>query len=548
MSDLRADVVVLGSGAAGLAAALSAHDNGASVLLLEKADVIGGTTAMSGGVAWLPANPVAASQGIEDSPGEAIRYLLSLSNGTMDEALVRAFVETVPEVVVWLHEATPMRLQLCTIPDYHPEHPGGKPGSGRSLEPGTFSFEDLGDWRDRIAVGQYSDPETGDVYLLSGETPRGGGSGALDSDEMATRRKRRINGRGRAVVGTLLKACLDRAIPIRTGARATDLIREGATVVGVTTHIDGSAVDISAPSVVIATGGFEWDEGLVQAFLRGPMRHPTTARGNTGDGLRMAMRAGAMLGVMREAWWVPVFAYPDATAPDGMATSLVLRERSLPGAILVNRAGRRFCNEATNYNALAGAFHQIDPVSFRFANLPCWLIFDAAYIEAYGFWQVPPGGTVPDWVATAETLSSLAEKIGVDGAALAETVARWNAQVADGRDTDFRRGDSAYDGWNGDNSRYPDRSATLGPIAKGPFHAVELHSSTLGTKGGPRTDVDGAVIDLDGQTIPGLYAAGNAMAAPTGMAYGGAGGTLGPALVFGYRAGRRAAIDAHGKA
>ncbi|HJV79997.1 FAD-dependent oxidoreductase [Noviherbaspirillum sp.] len=536
------DVVVLGTGATGLLAALTAHEAGARVGLFEKNDLVGGTTAMSGGVAWLPNNPQAAAAGIQDSPEEALRYLESLSHGMTDSTLLETLVKTGPEMIDWIEKHTAMRFWPCKIPDYHPEHPGGKPEGGRSLEPSLFSFLELGEWADRVATGQYSDPETGDVYLSTGESPRAGGSGFILPEVMAERRTKRINGRGRALAGHLLKACLDRGIEPVTGSRARELVMDNGRVTGVIFEKQGEKFAVRASKgVVIATGGFEFDKDLVKAFLRGPMHHPASLPSNTGDGLRMAMRAGAMLGNMREAWWVPVLAVPGETRHGVQRTSLVLRERSLPGAILVNQDGVRFCNEAANYNALGGAFHQFDPVKFGFKNLPCWLVFDQAYLRKYGFWEVPPGGELPEWVARDPSLAGLAGKIGIDADNFKQTVARWNANVSQGRDPDFQRGDSAYDGWNGDNALYPDRTSTLGPVIEGPFYAVQLHSSTLGTKGGPQTDARGAVLDVFGKAIPGLYAAGNAMAGVTGMVYGGAGGTLGPAMTFGYLAGRAAA-------
>lgn len=276
------------------------------------------------------------------------------------------------------------------------------------------------------------------------------------------------------------------------------------------------------------------------------MVYPATVPTNTGDGLRMAMKVGARLGNMREAWWVPVCVLPGQENYGEQAVYLVLRERTVPGSIMVNRKGVRFTNEAANYNALGGSFHQLDPASFDYVNQPCWLVYDAGHVAEYGGFQLPPG-QAPEWAHRADSIPELAGKIGVDPDALTATVARWNDLVAQGRDADFGRGDSAYDGFVGDKRAYPGAASTLGPVDTAPFYAVELHISTLGTKGGPRTDIDGAVIDVDGNTIPGLYAAGNAMAGPTGMVYGGAGGTLGPALVFGYRAGRRAAVATGGR-
>jgi hypothetical protein len=210
----------------------------------------------------------------------------------------------------------------------------------------------------------------------------------------------------------------------------------------------------------------------------------------------------------------------------------------------VNRSGRRFTNEAANYNALGGAFHQFDPGRFEFMNLPCWLVFDQAYVDRYGFAGSPPGGTLPAGVSSAPTVAALAAVIDVPGQQLEATIERWNHLVGKGHDDDWGRGDSAYDGWSGDQRFLGTVKATLGPLTTPPFHAIQIHSGTLGTKGGARTTVDAEVLSTGGAPIPGLYAAGNAMAAPTGMVYGGAGGTLGPALVFGYRAGRHAALRA----
>lgn len=534
-TDNEYDLVVLGSGAAGLTAALAAADHGASVLLLEKGDKVGGTTALSSGVAWIPANKYAAADGVSDSREDGLDYLASLSHGMIRPELAEAFVDTGSELIEWLEERTPLQLRLVPgFPDYHPEHPGGKPKGGRSLEPELFSFTQLGEWADRF-VGQQRP-----MYVA--ETPIGGGTGFLPEDVEKQRRADNVEGLGRALLGALLKGCLDKGVEVRAEYRATDLMLEDGAVRGVVCETTEDPVSIKASGgVIIATGGFERDAELVRSFLRGPIEHPPGVPTNTGDGLRMSMRIGAMLEGMREAWWVPVVAIPDETQPDGKRVQLVLRERTLPRSIMVNRKGRRFTNEAANYNALGGAFHQLDATHFDWSNNPCWLVFDHKFVEQYGGFGLPAGADMPDWITQADSLADLATKLEISAANLEETVNRWNRAVELGRDEDFGRGDSAYDGWCGDRTYYPDREATLGPVTQGPFYAVQLHSSTLGTKGGPQTTVDCEVMNVDGQTIPGLWAVGNAMAAPTGMVYGGAGGTLGPALVFGYRAGRNAA-------
>lgn len=527
------DVVVLGTGAAGLCAALAAADAGASVGLFEKADKVGGTTALASAVVWIPNNKYAAAAGVADSRQDALDYLTSLSHGLILPELATALVDTGPELVEWLETSTPLQLRLVPgFPDYHPEHPGGKPRGGRSLEPELFSFDRLEGWGERM-IGV-----TRPMRVT--ETPIGGGTGVLAPDVLAERSAKQIEGLGRAMVGALLRGCLDHGVVPQVEHRAVELLMEDGAVRGVRFETPDGRRDVATRAVVLATGGFESDAALVRDFLRGPIRYPAGVPTNTGDGLRMSMRIGAMLGNMREAWWVPVAALPRERPEDPQPVLLILRERTLPRSIMVNGSGRRFTNEAANYNALGGAFHQFDPTSFSYQNQPCWLVFDQGFVDAYGGFGAAAGGPVPEWVLRAGDLGTLAKAIDVPAAALAATVQRWNALVAAGHDDDFNRGDSAYDGWCGDRSRYPGTAATLGPLDKGPFYAVELFSSTLGTKGGPRTDVDGAVLDVDGQVIPGLFAAGNVMAGPTGMVYGGAGGTLGPALVFGYRAGRAA--------
>lgn len=519
------DVVVLGTGAAGLAAAAAAADAGAGVILLERADAVGGTTALSGGVVWLPA----VTPG--DSVTEAIDYLGALANETADPALVRTFVEHAAATRDWLHERTPLRLRLVErYPDYHPEHPGGRPGGGRSFEPELFPTGRLGPWADRLA---------GSVRRMRiGEIPSGGGSGVIPDDVLRERSERGVEGLGRALVAGLLAACLDRGVEPQLGRRGIRLCITDGQVSGVAVRTPEGETVLRTRSVVLATGGFERDTEFVRAFLRRPIHHPPGAPTDTGDGLRMAMAAGAALAGMAHAWWVPVVLADSADG--GPMPTLLLRERTLPGTIMLNRTGRRFVNEAANYNALGAAFHEFDVNEFRYANDPAWLVIDAGCVDAYGVFGRRPGDP-PSWLRQVESVAELAATVGAEAAVVAETVDRWNRAVADGEDREFHRGRSIYDGWCGDQRHYGTPAATLGPIGGGPFYVTRVYGSALGTSGGPRTTVDGQVMAADGRTIGGLYAAGNAMAAPTGMVYGGAGGTLGPALVFGRLAGRAAA-------
>jgi succinate dehydrogenase/fumarate reductase flavoprotein subunit len=258
---------------------------------------------------------------------------------------------------------------------------------------------------------------------------------------------------------------------------------------------------------------------------------------NTGDGLRMAMAHGADLANMGEAWWVPIVQLPGDTFQGRPRSRSVRLERTRPRSIIVNRAGKRFLNEAGEYNSMAGPFQYLDP-RFGYANDPAWIVFDSLHLKRYGFLGIEPGEPAPDWFSPSRDLQELGAKTGIDPEGVAHTLAAWNDSVAHEVDPEFGRGSSAYDGYWGDNNAATVAGQTLGPIDTPPYYAVPVWIGAMGTKGGPRTDGDGRVLHVNGSPIPGLFAAGNAMAGATGKAYGGAGGTLGPALVFGYRAGR----------
>jgi succinate dehydrogenase/fumarate reductase flavoprotein subunit len=536
------DVVVLGTGASGLVAAIAAAEAGASVGLYERSDLVGGTTSMSGGIVWVPNNHHSRAAGLEDSREDALTYLGALSGGHLDSDLAAAFVDTGPEAIEWLEEHTPCRFFVVDgYPDYHPEHPGGKPGGGRSLDNEVFSFDELGPWADRIRN------QRGLVPFTLSDTPLGGATAPPDPALIADREARHAQGLGLALVGALLRGCLDRGLEPHLGHRATELLFDGDRVAGVRFETPSGEADVAAATVILATGGFEWNDELVHTFLRGPMTAPASTPTNTGDGLVMAMAAGARLGNMGNAWWAPVTRIPGETAWGEPRVRLVLAERTRPRSLMVNRSGRRFCNEAGNYNALGGVFHTFDPATFSYPNQPCWLVFDHEHKRRYDVVGLPPGDDVPDWMISAATLGELAVRIDVPADVLEGTVARFNDHARAGEDPDFARGRSAYDHFNGDRSQ-PPPFTTLGPLDAPPFHALPIEVGSLGTNGGARTDARGRVLALRGGVIPGLYAAGNVMAAATGMAYGGAGGTLGPAITFGYIAGRDAAATALARA
>lgn len=527
--DHEADVVVLGSGAAGLTAALTAAVAGASVEVYEKASTVGGTTAVSGGIVWIPAHN--RSPDGELTPADALRYLRAQSLGSMDDELVETFVRTGPAMLDFIEAHSGLQFEIATgFPDYRPELPGGQPAGGRSLSAAPFDLAQLGEWATRIT----SFPADWSNVGFDAET-RARLHAAIDE------RTSHLCVAGTALIAGLLKGLLDAGVTPHTNARAEGLIAEDGEVTGVRVALPDGTISVRARhGVILGTGGFEWDPALTQAFLRGPMHGAVSPPNNTGDGLRMAMEQGADLSNMGEAWWVPIVQIPGDTIEGKPRSRSVRLERTRPRSIIVNSAGRRFVNEACDYNSMAGAFHYLDPRG-GYVNDRGWMVFDSIHLQRYGFLGIEPGQPVPDWFCESADLAELAAKTGIDADGLARTVESWNRHVAAGADPDFGRGSSAYDGYWGDDSATTPAGKTLGPIDTAPFYAVPVSIGAMGTKGGPRTDHDARVLHVGGEPIPGLFAAGNAMGGVTGRAYGGAGGTLGPAMVFGYRAGHAAA-------
>jgi len=527
--DHEVDVVVLGSGGAALTGALTAAASGASAAVYEKAPTVGGTTAVSGGVVWIPAHKRAPDG--ELTVDDALRYLDAQSFGSMDATLVETFVRTGPAMLDFVEAHSDLRFEIADgFPDYKPELPGGRPAGGRSLTAAPFDLARLGAWRDRIT----SFPADWSNVGFDAET-----RARLHAtvDESTTD----LCVAGTALIAGLLKGLLDSGVTPETNARAKELYAEGGEIVGVRISCAGKQLSVHARhGVILGTGGFEWDPSLVNAFLRGPMHGAVSPPYNTGDGLRMVMAHGADLANMGEAWWVPIVQIPGDTIDGKQRSRSVRLERTRPRSIIVNRAGRRFVNEACDYNSMAGAFHYLDPRD-GYINDPAWIVFDALHLKRYGFLGVEPGGPIPDWFCASADLAELAAKTGIALDGLTRTIEDWNHNVGEGSDPDFARGSSAYDGYWGDDRATTLAGKTLGRVDTAPYYAVPVSVGAMGTKGGPRTDRDGRVLHVNGAPIPGLYAAGNVMGGVTGRAYGGAGGTIGPAMVFGFRAGYTAA-------
>jgi succinate dehydrogenase/fumarate reductase flavoprotein subunit len=534
--DRVVDVVVLGSGAAGLAAATLARDGGSEVLLLEKSDLIGGTTAVSGGMPWIPMNRHMADVGVPDSRQEALEYIRRLTLGREPDAeLVEAYVDTAPEMLDYLESKTPLRMTAPpTFSDYYADLPGGKQ-AGRSIEPAPFDARsELGDWAPRLRTTPHMPSltmEEGLRFLTGLEPP--------DTERAAARDRDDVRVLGPALVAALFKGLLDRGVEVETGAAGRELVVLNGEVAGVRVELGSQSRLIGArQGVVLACGGFEWNEEMVKAFI-GQVLEPMSPPYNEGDGHVMAMEAGAELANMTSFWGQPALVEPGFDY-EGRPLPQMGSARSTPGVLVVNRRGRRFTNEGVTYQDFPKVLGTYDPVAIEYPNQgPIWLVFDHAVKESTVILpSVLPGEPAPQWIIQAATVGELAGRIGVDPHGLEATVAQWNDQVASGTDPDFHRGTVWFEAFS---TGGPSPSRCLVPVAAPPFYAVRLHNGTLGTNGGPRIDRHGRVRSYRGGVIPGLYAAGNASACVFGPAYPGGGATIGPALTFGYLAGKHIA-------
>jgi succinate dehydrogenase/fumarate reductase flavoprotein subunit len=537
--DRLADVVVLGSGAAGMVAATVASDGGADVVLLEGARMLGGTTGVSGGMPWIPLNRHLAELDVVDTREDALTYIRRLTNGREpDPRLVERYVDVAHEMLDYLEQRTPVRFSAPgTFSDYYADLPGGMP-RGRSIEPVPFDARtELGDWAGRLRTSPVMPPmtmEEGGLAAAFGEMP--------DADLIAKRTAEDVRTMGGALVAALFKGLLDRGVEVITESPARELVVDGdGAVIGVRAEHPGQAdrpfLVGARRGVVLATGGFEWNTDLVRAFL-GVDVHPLSPPGNRGDGLIMAMEAGAALGNMSSAWWYPAMQDPGLSY-DGEPLFLLGSGRNFAGSIVVNRHGRRFVNEGATYQDMPKTFQIFDPVGHEYPNqAPVWLIFDQGLKDRAVVGTLLPGVPAPDWVDQAPSIRQLAQNIGVDADNLEDTVARFNEHAADHQDPDFHRGTLWFEGFM---TGGPNPAACLRPIDRPPFYALAIYHGVLGTNGGALVDGDARVRRLRGGVIPGLYAAGNAAACVFGPAYPGGGATLGPAMTFGYLAGRHAA-------
>src|SRR5690349_21840019 len=551
MTGQEYDVVVVGSGAAGMVAALTAAHQGLSTVVVEKAPHYGGSTARSGGGVWIPNNEILKRDGVKDTPEAARTYLHKIIGDAVPAEKTDTYLDRSPEMLSFVLKHSP--LKLCWVPgysDYCPETPGGKP-TGRSVEPKPFNAKKLG------VDEKGLEPPYGKVpmnmvvmqqdYVRLNQLKRHP-RGVLRSIKVGVRSVwanatgKNLVGMGRALIAPLRIGLQQAGVPVQLNTALTDLYVEDGVVRGiyVVDPRDSSAepqLIRARRGVILGSGGFEHNEQMRVKYQRAPITTEWTvgAKANTGDGILAAEKLGAALDIMEDAWWGP-------TVPLVGAPWFALSERNSPGSIIVNMSGQRLLNESRPYveacHHMYGGQYGQGPGPGE--NIPAWLVFDQQYRDRYIFAGLQPGQRIPrKWMESgviiqADTLEELAAKAGLPASEFAATVERFNGFARSGVDADYHRGESAYDRYYGDPTNKP--NPNLGEISHPPYYAAKMVPGDLGTKGGIRTDVHGRALRDDGSIIEGLYAAGNVSAPVMGHTYPGPGGTIGPAMTFGYLA------------
>ena len=546
------DVIVVGSGAGALTSALRAQDQGLSVLVIEKSDKFGGTSALSGGGIWIPMNPQIEGLGGEDNFDDVWTYVTTATRGTVPEARLRAYLETGPKMLRWLAERTRLTFHaLPKYPDYYPNLAGSRPGY-RTMEPSFFDAAKLGDSFDELRPAAIGTLLLGRVSMGQAEAgilfARAPGWMALTAKLLARywtdigarlrgRRDRRL-ALGQALMGALRASLADRDIPLWLNTSFKELVVEDGRVTGIDVERGGKVERLVArKGVILAAGGFERNQEMRERYLPKPTQTTWTAAapGNTGDTIRAGIAIGAATAFMDRAWWSPTVPMP------GQDTSwAVMIERCAPGCVIVNAKGKRFANEAMPYLEFGDAMYA-DHAAGN-GTVPAWMVFDARYRWKYAAGPLLPAQISPDrglpreWEGDiyhkAESLDALAAKINVDAAGLRDTVERMNGYAVTGKDLEFDKGGNVYDRYYGDPTNLP--NPCLAALTKAPYYALKLNPGDIGTKGGLMADEYARVLSTEGAPIPGLYVIGNNAGALMGPSYPGPGSTLGPAMVMGY--------------
>jgi 3-oxosteroid 1-dehydrogenase len=541
------DFVVVGSGGGSMCAALVMRKAGKSVLILEKTDLVGGSTAKAGGVMWIPNNRFMAAGGVEDSYEKATAYLDSVV-GDHDDApgatreRRQAYLREAPAMVDFLVSQGVKLRRVQSWPDYYDERPGGSE-PGRTVVAELFNVNELGDWKRKLRPGGFplSGPLDELMQLalfkvswrarwLMVKTGLRGLSAKLTGKHWVTA--------GNALQGRMLQAALKADVAIRTDSGVKQLIVEDGAVAGVVTTKDGRDWRVGARlGVLLNAGGFSHNQALRDKYIPNTRTEWThAAPGDTGDMHLELMRIGAAMAQMEE------MVGNQMTLPPGAGPQGIQMQLAKPNAFLADQSGQRYMNEGGSYMAFCQgmlARHETVPA------VPSWMVVDSRFLRTYMLANSMPGTTKPKawleegYLRKGETIEALASACGMDPGKLKATTERFNGFARQGRDEDFHRGDRAYDRWLGDYTHQP--SAALGPVDEAPFYAVPIVPGDVGTYGGVVTDTYARVLREDGSVIPGLYATGTTTASVMGHAYPGAGCSIGPAFTWGYVAAKQAA-------
>lgn len=554
------DLVVVGSGGGSMCAALAAKQLGQQALIVEKQALVGGSTGYSGGVWWIPDNPVMKRHGVQDSPQRARQYLdaaVRYDGPGTSPARRDAFIRSGPRMVEFLERQGMKFVYADGWADYYDELPGGEP-RGRSLLAELFDTRELGAWESRLSryKGVSLPLATHDfTTLMLAKRTWAGKKKAL---ELAGRiigsrlRGRRLAGQGAAIQGRMLQIALREQLPIWTESPLESFITEGGRVTGVVVRQQGKPVRIEARrGVLLNVGGFSRNADMRQRFQPKPTSAEWTNAnlGDTGEAIEMAMALGAATDCMEEAWWVVTSLGPDGKPPrpggyaaDGQALPFMHHlDLSFPHSIMVDQLGERFCDEAGAYMEIGQRMYQRQQQTGK--AVPSWVIMDSRQRARYPWGTAAPGQVPKQWLDSgymlrADTIDDLCRQTGIDGAGLRRTLDRFNGFCLTGTDSDFGRGSRAFDRCHGDPTVKP--NPNLGSIEKPPFYAVRMYPGDVGTAGGMVTDEHARVLREDGSAIPGLYATGNCTASVVGRCYPGAGASIGASFTFGYIAAHHA--------
>lgn len=551
------DFVVVGSGGGSMCAGLVMREAGKSVAILEKTDLIGGSTARSGGVMWIPNNPFMRADGVHDSYDQALTYMNATAgqseNAPGSTAERRStYVSKAPEMVRFLVDQGIKLRRMAYWPDYYDERPGGS-AAGRTVVAELFNAAELGAWRTKLRPNWVPLPGTLEELFALPFIKRSWKSRYAALRVGIRSAAARLTGKhwvpaGAALQGRMLKRAIETGVEIRLNSGVSSLIVEEGVVTGVVTTRGGQNWKIGAKlGVLINAGGFAHNQELRDRFIPGTSARWTAASpGDTGEMLLELMRLGAATGQLDERVGNQMVIPPgqENENGDGLVYAAVSSQMDIakPHSILVDQTGIRYMNECGSYMAFCqNMFKRNEDVP----AVPSWWIVDDTYMQTYMFCGTLPGSAKPQawydsgFLKKADTIDELAGLCGMEPQALRSTIDRFNAEAEFGRDPEFHRGARKYDNWLGDPFHQP--SKTLGPISRGPFYAAHVTPGDVGTFGGVVTDVYGRVLRTDGQPIPGLYATGNTTASVMGRYYPGAGSSIGPAFTWGYVAARHAA-------